>query len=256
MGMSVAFDIETGPEPLERLKELCPPWEQPPHPGKFDAATVKIGNLKDAAKIAEKIHAAQASHEAAVANYERTCKEGGAGHFQAFVDDAALSSLTGRVLAIGFKPPRESVKVRHVDESGGEANLLARFWMLTELAIKTKESMVGHNIFHFDLPFLLHRSWMLGVEAPEAVFDGKYWHRCFVDTMKRWQCGDYSVKYISLNKLAKAFGLAGKLDEGGVSGAEFSRFYWGTDDERKLALAYLVRDVEITAAVAARMGVI
>jgi hypothetical protein len=97
---------------------------------------------------------------------------------------------------------------------------------------------------------------MLGVEPAAVAFDGKYWHRCFTDTMKIWQCVDNSAKYSGLDALAKAFGLAGKLDEGGVSGAEFSRFYWGSPEERGLALRYLIRDVEITAAVAARMGVI
>jgi hypothetical protein len=41
-----------------------------------------------------------------------------------------------------------------------------------------------------------------------------------------------------------------------VSGAEFSRFYWGSPEDRQLAIEYLVRDVEITAAVAGKMGVI
>jgi hypothetical protein len=50
--------------------------------------------------------------------------------------------------------------------------------------------------------------------------------------------------------------VAGKLTDGGVSGAEFSRFYWGSAEERQLALQYLVRDVEITSMVAAKMGVI
>jgi hypothetical protein len=191
----IAFDIETGPQPEAQLRELCPPWEAPLHPGEFDPGAVKLGNLKDAAKIAEKITAARAAHEAAVANYERTCKEGEAGHFQAFAAEAALSPLTGRTLAIGFKPPRGDVQIRHVaDMDEDERNLLSMFWRLTRRSFQAKELMVGHGIFRFDLPFLLRRSWMLGVEPVESAFDGKYWHRSFADTMKIWQCGDYSAK--------------------------------------------------------------
>jgi hypothetical protein len=253
----IVFDIETGPLPEENLRELCPPWEPPPNPGTFDPSSVKIGNTKDADKIAAKITAARAAHDADVANYEKNCTEGEAGNYQAFVDEAALSPLTGRVLAIGFQPPSGQVQLRHIAACDGEeGDLLSIFWRLTERAIQAKESMVGHNILGFDLPFLLRRSWMLGVEPTSDIFDGRYWHRCFVDTMKRWQCGSYQERFVKLDVLAKAFGLKGKLDEDGVSGAEFARFYWGSPQERELALRYAHRDVEQTAAVAGKMGVI
>ena len=63
-------------------------------------------------------------------------------------------------------------------------------------------------------------------------------------------------EFVKLDALAQAFGVLRKLDTGGMSGAEFSRFYWGSAEERQLALLYLVRDVEITTAVAGKMGVI
>jgi hypothetical protein len=65
----IAFDIETGPLPDEQLKAIFQPPPPPPHPGEFDAGAVKLGNLKDAAKIAEKIESAKAAHESAVASH-------------------------------------------------------------------------------------------------------------------------------------------------------------------------------------------
>ena len=228
----LVFDIETGPLPEEALRGI---YQEP--------------TLDEFAATCDK----RWKPETVVAKYE----EARGGMWAEFVDKAALSPLTGRVLAIGFQPPSGEVQVRHIAaRDGEEGDLLSIFWRLTERAIQAKESMVGHNILGFDLPFLLRRSWLLGVEPTADIFDGRYWHRCFIDTMKRWQCGSYQERFVKLDALAQAFGVLRKLDTGGVSGAEFAKFYWGSPEERQLALEYLVRDVEITAAVAGKMGVI
>ena len=75
MNRLIAFDIETGPASLEELSLMEVP---------FDPATVKIGNLKDQVKIEEKIEAARKNHELD------------------FINKAALSPFTGRVIAIGW----------------------------------------------------------------------------------------------------------------------------------------------------------
>ena len=72
---TIFFDIETGPLPEGELAALLPP---------FDPAEVKTGNIKDPAKIAEKIREAEEAHR------------------RDFFDRAALDPLTGRVLAIGM----------------------------------------------------------------------------------------------------------------------------------------------------------
>src|SRR5476651_2330269 len=71
---TIVFDLETGPLAESELSALLPP---------FDPADVKTGNLKDPAKIAEKIAEAEANHK------------------RDFIERAALDPLTGRVLAIG-----------------------------------------------------------------------------------------------------------------------------------------------------------
>jgi hypothetical protein len=101
----IVFDIETGPQPEDRLRELCPPWEAPPHPGKFDAAAVKLGNLKDAVKIAEKIGAAQAAHEAARESAEESRRT-----------RASLAQLSEQ--AAGTKATVEAVRAEVARTSG------------------------------------------------------------------------------------------------------------------------------------------
>lgn len=159
-----------------------------------------------------------------------------------FIRDAALDATTGRVLAIGCKKDQS----QSIYE-GDEYDLLFNFWLLVKLEA---ESIVGHNIFNFDLPFIIRRSWILGVdfEMPKLDRGGK-----FVDTMKVWTCGSYG-EYIGLDRLAKCLGIQGKSTE--CSGADFARMWNGTQEEREAAKRYLLDDLRVTWDVAVRLGVL
>lgn len=227
----IVFDIETGPLPEPELSQRLP---------SFDPASVKLGNLKDPEKIAAKIAEAKAEHEAET------------------IGKAALSALTGRVLAIGYRSERATV-IAHIDSEtfgGDEAALIEQFWHRYLKAKADRRHMVGHNIAGFDLPFLIRRSWLLGVDVPDGIFDSnwRYLDRIFVDTMQRWQAGNYRDQFVGLDKLGKAFGLGGKTE--GVDGGDFHRLYFGTEEERGKALEYLIRDVELTWLVAQRLGIV
>jgi len=228
----IATDIETGPLPEPELSERLPA---------FDAGAVKLGNLKDPEKIAAKIAEAKAEHEAET------------------VGKAALSALTGRVLAIGYRSEKATV-IAHVDseafEHTGEAGLICQFWRRYLKAKHDRRNMVGHNIAGFDVPFLIRRSWLLGVDVPDGIFDSnwRYLDRTFIDTMQRWQAGNYRDTFVGLDRLGKALGLGGKTE--GVDGGDFSRLYFGTPDERAKALEYLIRDVDLTWLVAQRLGIV
>ena len=204
----IGFDIETGP--LEKL---------PP----FDRSTVKLGVLKDKAKIEAKYVAAE----------------------QAYIERAALSPLTGRVLAIGIG----DLETDPLILGGEESSLLESFWG----AVDHTAHMVGFNIRGFDLPFLVRRSMLLGVDVPPGMIDARgYWHHCFVDLLDRWRCGDRQL-WVKLDALAAAFGVAGKLE--GVTGADFADLWHGTKKDREKAVAYLKQDVQILLELAPRMGV-
>ena len=253
----IVFDIETGPLPDDQLRPLCPEFTPPPHPGEFDPLSVKLGNLKDAAKIAEKVDAARAAHQDLVSNFSRQVEEARAAHWQEFVSKAALSALTGRVLAIGYRSEKATV-IAHVDSeafAGSEAALIEQFWTRYRKAKQDRRNMVGHNVAGFDIPFLIRRSWLLGIDVPDGVFDAnwRYLDRTFIDTMQRWQAGNYRDTFVGLDRLGKALGLGGKTE--GVDGGDFLRLYFGTPDERAKALEYLQRDVTLTWEVALRLGI-
>ena len=91
---------------------------------------------------------------------------------------------------------------------------------------------------------------------PDGIFDSnwRYLDRTFIDTMQRWQAGNYRDTFVGLDRLGKALGLGGKTE--GVDGGDFHRLYFGTPEERAKSLEYLIRDVELTWLVAQRLGIV
>lgn len=248
------FDIETSARPEEELRPLCPPFDPTSVDGlalgEFDPASVKLGNLKDAAKIEAKIAEARAAHEAAAANAPQILAAAEEAHWQSFLNRAALSPVTGQVLAIGYWSAKGGCKVQGQGETLDEKQLLTNFWRQYASCRQQNRRMVGFNIFRFDLPFMARRSWYLGVEVPESLTDpsGRYFDRVFVDLMARWQCGVYQES-IRLDDMARFFGVGAKPD--GICGADFGRLW---NEARETAIEYLRNDLLITSGCAARMG--
>lgn len=249
---AVIFDIETGPLPEAELWKVVAPFDPAslkPFPA-FDESAVKTGNLKDAAKIAEKIEAARAQHAVDTAAHNAKNATAEADYIAGVKDKAALSALTGRVLAIGYYGTHDGeveVDVLHPDNVT-EAAVLIRFWAYFE-ASDEHTRFIGHNIHGFDLPFLIQRSWLLGVEVPRGVIKGRFFSEKFVDTMAVWACGRQGSNGMAkLDDLAKAFGVGAKNG----SGAMFAELL---EKDRTAALEYLKNDIAITYEVAKRMRV-
>lgn len=257
---AIAFDIETGPLPDAQLFRMVPEFVPPPAPGEFDQGAVKTGNLKDPAKIKEKIEAAREAHrvecDSYVANVEAARKK----HFEDFRDGAALDAATGWVVAVGMIDEGGDIEIIGQDEEFNEENVLEIFWGHVSRAIRDSIPMVGHNIHGFDLPFLVQRSWLLGVPIPAGVMTGgsgsrKFWNPLFIDTMKEW-CLFAPGGRIKLDTLARAFGFDGK-HEGECCGKNFHEFWFSTDSAKNAeAREYLVRDLKLPLLIAQRMGVV
>ena len=208
----IVFDIETGPLPAAEIAAMLP---------EFDPAEVKVGNLKDAEKIAAKIAEAKANHLAD------------------FTERAALSPVTGRVLCIGWLAGGAFSYFGDDDE----ATLLRDFWAGTE-----DVELIGFNIVPFDLPFLIRRSWKLGVDVPLFIRHGRYFADTITDLRAEWQLGNREFRG-GLDYVARFLGLGEKNG----SGKDFATA-WETD--RKGALNYLENDCRLTAKIAERMGIL
>lgn len=216
--MKYIVDIETGPD-TERAKAAMPP---------FDPAEVKVGNLGPE-KAAEKIAAAKASHETD------------------WLDKAALRPETGTILAIGIQGDKTTIL--HVKESKSEANMLKTFWELFTKSQTVNSQWAGWNILQFDLPFLVLRSRILGVQVPNGLRTGRYWNNSmFIDLMDEWLCGrsKNEVK-CSLGYVSKALGVGEKSGDGSDFAAAYHR-------NQEKALDYLRNDLKLTSGVAEILG--
>jgi len=106
--------------------------------------------------------------------------------------------------------------------------------------------MIGFNIFAFDLPFLIRRSWKYGIQ-PQGVRKGRYWSDDLVDLRELWQMGNRQ-DHGSLDSIAKHFGVGAKNG----NGKDFANL-WAADKTK--AIEYLRNDLNLVAAIAQRMGV-
>jgi len=257
---AMVFDIETGPVASDELEDLFE-FDETKAKGfelldaDFNPADVKLGNLKDKQKIKDKINAEERKFNEAKANARASIAQAREEAWLKLVDRAALSPLTGRVLAIGVwwssGSPEPALYLQGEDGFESETNLLAEWWDLVRDAIRTDSRLIGFNSDAFDLPFLVRRSWKLGVVVPPEVIVAGRWHRCFIDLMKCWACGVYGER-VSMDRLAAYFGCTRKNGEA----AEFARLFQGSKDERKQAVEYLRNDLRMTLDVADRMNVI
>lgn len=251
----ICIDIETGPLPWDELKKLLPEFDAVaavPDPGEFDASTVKIGNLKDASKIDDKIKQERIKHAELCQSVAGRRQAAASQHADKFIEKAALSALTGRVLAIGVEDKKRNGADKPFLWTGPENDLLSSFWTLAARCIGNGETLCGHNIHGFDLPFMVRRSWLLGIDVPDDLRTGNWWNPIFVDTMQRWQLGNRQ-EFVGLDAIDKALGGPGKPE--GTTGADFDRMFHGTADERTQALAYLRNDVCMTRRVADAMQI-
>ena len=187
----------------------------------FDEKTVKTGHLKDPVKIEMKIIKEKLKWQ----------------------QKQALDAQTGEVLLVSIG--RDGT---YNDYYGDEDEILEHTWAVLDHALGRGHRIVGHNIFGFDLPFLIRRSYLHGVRVPVSIFNHQYrrWNEGFKDTMKLWSLADYQ-SFISLSNLSAFLGgpPVGKGDK-------FSEMW---EKDQLMAIDYCHSDIEAVLFCANKMGV-
>jgi len=133
-----------------------------------------------------------------------------------------------------------------------EPELITKFWLTFDRMQRDGRQMAGVNIYNFDLPFFIRRSWILDVPVPVDVRTGRYWSPVFIDLSEHYLCGQRWGDEVSasFDSLAKAFGTAGKPH--GIKGDRFYREWF--DGDRAKCLDYMREDVLQPAEWVVRMG--
>jgi predicted PolB exonuclease-like 3'-5' exonuclease len=123
------------------------------------------------------------------------------------IDRAALDADYGRIVAIGMKVDDDVTTSVMLNDDVSESDLLQAFWTLYR---SQGSHSCGYNIIGFDLPYLMRRSFDLGVK-PSATPDlRRYQTQPTLDLMMvlyNWQ------NFKSLKFVAKRYGLDNPLPD-------------------------------------------
>lgn len=212
----VYFDIETAPlmtPVLERkLRDIKPPK-----------------NYKDADKIAAFVREEN----------------------EAILERAALSPLTGQVAALTVLKHGEDKPFVKTLIQFSEADLIRSFWDMCPSASVGSFRLCGFNIHDFDIPFLVQRSWALGIKVPmELVGDGfsrHYMPFWLVDLRKVWGLSSPKPEG-SLSDICLHLGFGPKIGNG-------KDFFPTLQTDPGKAIEYCVDEILKMRLVAQRLGI-
>lgn len=136
----------------------------------------------------------------------------------------SLNKKHARILCIGYIKILSDEVIKKII-TGNEPKILKIFWQ----TVQDADIFVGHNIYEFDIPFLLYRSSINNIR-PTKIF------RLFSYRSECWQICDTLLeakkiyhRYISLNELIGLLSLKPLLT--GINGSEVYTFHKrGRDD--------------------------
>ena len=209
--MVYAFDIETMPI-LSKIGELPEP-------------EVKLGNLKDPVKIAEKQAEARAEQVAKM----------------------ALNPLYGRIIcAVFFDAEAAPVRLTAGDDDEEERELIRGCFRVMAGGVTGPPRLATWNGVGFDLPFLFKRALLLYVFIPKAVGSLDRWCKRYAttphaDLMQIWSGWD-SRSYAKLDDVAGAVFREHKI---GISFEEFPELVKSEEGRNRIA-DYCEQDTRLT----------
>lgn len=171
------------------------------------------------------------------------------------VSKTSFDGMYGSIACISYA--FDDSAVFSVDSRQGEKEMLEYFYAHVfdqtmtphHTGLATLQTTIcGHNVHAFDLPFLKHRSIILNVKPPEAMYramNAKPWDACIADTLLMWSSDPH--KRGSMNRICKALGIPGKDGFDGSMVAET----WPIDPDK--VIAYCEDDVIRTRAIYKRL---
>lgn len=155
---------------------------------------------------------------------------------QELVAKTALDGAYGMIACIAWSFGDEC-KIFTTTKEMTEKEVIQDFYKAVDDSVYKATAFCGHNIAGFDLPFLKHRSMILGIKPPQIIqdaFNAKPWDAMIKDTMRMWDCN----KMISMDTLCWLFGIEGKGDMDGSKVAET----WAKDPQK--VIDYCAGDVK------------
>ena len=159
------------------------------------------------------------------------------------VSKTSFDGLAGSIICIGFAVNNEPVQSVSRDIGESESEMLYSFWqgLVGQYGINFNPLFCGHNICDFDLRFLFQRCVVNNIKPLIYLpHNEKPWGKSVYDTL--YETMGLIKTGGSLDRIAKAFGLEGKLK--GFDGSMVNQA-WLDGDISKIT-TYCHHDVEVT----------
>ena len=151
--------------------------------------------------------------------------------YDAFLKDAALDPMTGKILVIHCWSNLSNEMVFYNND---EESIITAFW----IDYAQHDRFVTHNGNNFDWPFIIRRSLMLGIEVPLFPYDRFKFSDVHVDMAEIWNFGRVqSGTCVSLRNLCKAMGVDAGLKETNPEISENFEHEFKTNYERTMQYA-------------------
>ena len=171
---------------------------------------------------------------------------------EGFNTSAGIYAEFGKIvcISVGFIHFRgNEMNFRTKSFSGyDEKQLLTDFLHLIIKFCTTKEqTLCGHNIKEFDIPYICRRILINGLKLPSLfqISGKKPWELNFIDTLELWKFGDYK-NYTALKLLTAIFGIPTPKDD--IDGSQVAHVFYQEKDINRISI-YCQKDVLATAQV-------
>ncbi len=117
--------------------------------------------------------------------------------------------------------------------------------VLNSFCNDSRNSIGGHNIKEFDIPYIARRMLINSIALPPVlnIAGKKPWEVKFVDTLDLWKFGDYK-NYTSLALLTKVMGVPSPKDD--IDGSQVASVYYIEKNLERI-VRYCEKDVFATA---------
>lgn len=201
----------------------------------FDIETIFTQDGRKADYLVDEVKApSKMSRPETIDAWEKSTSEtwGRAADEKAAITKSSLDGAFGEICAIAFAADSTDPAVTVRNDARSEADIIKGFFdavtMLAQGNLSQDITLIGHNIYGFDMQFIMHRCAVLGIRLPLWwPHDMRPYSKSFYDTMLRWDARNF----ISLDRLCMALGLDGKSDIDGSMIADL----WQAGDYQKIA---------------------
>ncbi len=171
---------------------------------------------------------------------------------QAFANSAGIYSEFGKIICISvgyvyFRGNEMHFKTKSYAGHDEKKLLIDFVAMLNKFCTTSEQSLCGHNIKEFDIPYICRRMLINGINLPPIlnISGKKPWEINFFDTLELWRFGDYK-NYTPLKLLTAVFGIPTPKDD--IDGSRVAEVYYSENNVERIS-RYCQKDVVATALV-------